>query len=170
MKTVKRKKWRKLVDIAWPVTYIFYSSRQRRLATTSRRGWRWLEKAWIFSSLVRRGTRASLVTSRTYHFQRDSIPASAILPRVTTVNITLYTRGEQVRMIGSLSEHDPNEGKRRVLKRRNARNGHTRPTGISSTSYRLRCSSLGRTYAIDIGKYSPDTRLTVAARSRRSPT
>lgn len=47
---------------------------------------------------------------------------------------------------------------------------HTTRLVTSSTSYRLRCSSLGRTYAIDIGEYSPDTRLTVAARSRRSPT
>lgn len=59
--------WKGTVDKAWPVTYIFYSSRRRRLATTSRRGWRWLEKAWISSSLVRPSTRASLVTSRTYH-------------------------------------------------------------------------------------------------------
>lgn len=47
---------------------------------------------------------------------------------------------------------------------------HDRLVNLVETSYRLRCSSLGRTYAIDIGEHSPDTRLTVAARSRRSPT
>lgn len=57
-------------------------------------------------------------------------------------------------MIGFQSKHDPNIENWPVFIRGNARNWHTQPTWISLTSYRHRCSSLGRTYAIDIGEYS----------------